>query len=76
MATADVNAWIRSLGIDRTSHCFRHALIDRLLNADISEKLAERLTGHSKKTIHDRYGSGFTLQKYADALAKIALPIP
>jgi hypothetical protein len=49
-------------------------MIDRLLNADISEKLAMRLTGHAKGTIHDKYGSGFTLQKYADALAKVVLP--
>jgi integrase len=74
LATERVNGWIRSLGIDRTSHCFRHAMIDRLLNADISEKLAMRLTGHAKGTIHDKYGSGFTLQKYADALAKVVLP--
>jgi integrase len=74
LADYDVNGWIRSLGIDRTSHCFRHSMIDRLLNADISATLAERLTGHSKRTIHDKYGSGFTLQKYAAALAKVALP--
>jgi integrase len=73
-ATEEVNDWIRSLGIDRTSHSFRHSIIDRLLNADISEKLALRLTGHSKRTIHDKYGSGFALEKYRDALATICLP--
>jgi integrase len=57
-ATADVNSWIRSLGIDRTSHSFRHSIVDRLLNEDISEKLALRLTGHAKQSIHDKYSYG------------------
>jgi integrase len=71
-----VNSWIRSLGIDRTSHSFRHSIVDRLLNEDISEKLALRLTGHAKQSIHDKYGSGFLLQKYAAALDRVILPVP
>lgn len=74
LAAEYVNDWIRGLGIDRTSHSFRHALIDRLLNADVSDTLAKRLTGHSPPGIHDKYGSGPSLKRYSDALDKVVLP--
>jgi hypothetical protein len=49
-------------------------MIDRLLNADVSDTLAKRLTGHSSQTIHDKYGSGPSLERYSAALDKITLP--
>jgi integrase len=59
-----VNKWIfKTLGIPKTSHSFRHAMKDRLRNAEVSEELAKALMGHGSRSVADSYGLGFTLQR-------------
>jgi integrase len=72
-AEATINKWIRSLGINKTSHSFRHALADRLRNEGASDELRRSIGGWSKQSIDEKYGSGHNLRRKHDILAKIAI---
>jgi integrase len=55
----------------KTTHSFRHALKDRLRNAGVSEELSKAILGHGTMSISDRYGSGFSLERKAEALDRL-----
>jgi integrase len=75
-ASATINKWLsHKLGLPRTTHSFRHAMKDRLRDAGIARDLVEELMGHGSRSVADSYGVGFSLQRKAEALAKVALPI-
>lgn len=68
-ASASVNKWIRSVGITKTSHSFRHTVISLFREAGIPRDLWEEVTGHSGQRISDGYGAGVSNSKKYNALA-------
>jgi integrase len=70
-----VNKWIRSLGIPKSTHSFRHSMKDLLRDAGVARDMAEALLGHGSRSIADSYGSGFTIQRKSEALQLVAIQI-
>jgi integrase len=70
-AAATVNKFFRALGMTKTTHSFRHALKDLFRNSGIPEEMSKAILGHGTLSIADRYGTGFTLQRKAEALASL-----
>jgi integrase len=69
-ASNAINLWLRRLGIDKTIHSARHYMKDALRDAEVHEEMAKALMGHGSRSVADSYGSGFTLQRKAEALGK------
>ena len=74
-AEATMNKWIRSLGIDKTSHSFRHSMADRLRNEGATDELRRSIGGWSKQSIDEKYGAGHSLQAKQALLMKIAIKL-
>lgn len=68
-ASASVNKWIKSLGIQKTSHSFRHSVISLFREAGIPRDLWEEITGHSGQRISDGYGHAVSNAKKLNALS-------
>ena len=68
-ASASVNKWIRSVGITKTSHSFRHSVISLFREAGIPRDLWEEITGHSGQRISDGYGHSVSNVKKLNALS-------
>ena len=68
-ASASVNKWIKSLGIQKTSHSFRHSVISLFREAGIPRDLWEEITGHSGQRISDGYGHSVSNAKKLNALS-------
>ena len=68
------NKWLReSLGIEKSTHSFRHAMKDRLRDAGVREEVQRALMGHEgSRSVADGYGSGFTLVRLREAMHKVA----
>jgi integrase len=59
-ATKLLGPWIRSLGIAgriQPSHGWRHRFLALCRQYEVAEKIADRLTGHTPKTVGARYGT-------------------
>jgi integrase len=70
-ASASLNKWLARLtGTSKTTHCFRHAMKDRLRAAGIPEDIQKALLGHGSRTVADGYGSGYPLEHLQEALRK------
>jgi integrase len=52
-------------------HSFRHQFKDFALEAGISERVADQITGHAPTTVGGRYGSGVRLPALASFLHRI-----
>ena len=72
-ASASLNKWIRSLGIDKTTHELRHTMRDRLRQANAPKSIQDAVGGWGKEDIGDNYGLGFGLKQLKDWLDKIVL---
>ena len=76
-AGASVNKWIKSLGLTKTSHSFRHSIISLLREAGVPRDLREEITGHEGQRISDNYGERVSIKrKYSvldGALASLTL---
>jgi integrase len=70
-ASASVNKWIKSLGIAKTSHSFRHSVISFFRDSDIPRDLWEEITGHSGQRISDGYGTGVSHARKYEALSNV-----
>ena len=68
-ASASVNKWIRSVGVTKTSHSFRHSVISLFREAGIPRDLWEEITGHSGQRISDGYGHAVSNAKKLNALS-------
>lgn len=70
-----VNQYLSSAGLRETEkhsfYCLRHSFSDRVLNADVDERIRRDLMGHTLNGV--RYGSGGRLDKVYDLLKPIAL---
>ena len=75
-ASNALNKWLRSLeGVsrDKTTHCFRHAMRDRLRAAQVPHDVQEAIGGWGTRTIGQGYGNGYPLQVLAEHLVKLRL---
>ena len=76
-ASNTLNKWLRSLeGVsrDKTTHCFRHAMRDRLRAAQVPHDIQEAIGGWGTRTIGQGYGNGYPLQVLTEHMRKIVLP--
>lgn len=74
-ASNTANDWIRSLGIDRTTHSLRHSLRDRLRNCGAPKSIQDAVGGWSREDVGDKYGLGYELVQLKTWLDKVALAI-
>jgi integrase len=74
-ASAAVNKWIRSMGITKTTHSFRHSVISLFREAGTPRDLWEEITGHSGQRISDGYGVGVSHARKHEALSKSLRPL-
>lgn len=73
-ASNTLNKWLRSLaGVssDKTTHCFRHAMRDRLRAAQVPHDIQEAIGGWGTRTTGQGYGNGYPLQVLAEHMHKI-----
>jgi integrase len=68
-ASAAVNKRLEKWGI--TSHCFRHAMKDRLREVGCPKDIRDAIQGHASSDIADTYGMGHTLQTMKKWLEKV-----
>jgi hypothetical protein len=73
-ASATLNKWIRSLGIDKTTHELRLTMRDRLRQANAPKSIQEdSVGGWGKEDIGDNYGFGYGLEQLKGWLDKVVL---
>lgn len=73
--SATANKYIKSLGIDKTTHSLRHSMRDLLRDADVTTDIAHEIGGWGHQVIGDRYGKGFSLIVKQKALLDAIKPI-
>lgn len=69
-ASAALNKWMRAAGVDRTTHCFRHTMRDRLRNVNAPKDIQDAVGGWGKTTIGEKYGEGYMLTMLQGWMAK------
>ena len=75
-ASQTINKWIRkSMHINKTTHCFRHSMVDLLRNANIPKEQREEICGHGRQTMNDTYGAGRGREMKLKMLKKALKPI-
>ena len=71
----DLNEAYRERGWERvTNHVTRHTFIDALREAGVGDDLRRELVGQGRGSVHESYGSGFSLKQKLAALQKVVLP--
>ena len=73
--SATANKYIKSLGIDKTTHSLRHSMRDLLRDAQVTADIAHEIGGWGHQVIGDRYGKGFSLIVKQKALLEATKPI-
>jgi integrase len=73
-ASNAVNKWIRSLGMEHTSHELRHTMADRLRAVQCAKDIRYAIDGHARQDEGDGYGEGYDLKVKVEWLLKVALP--
>jgi integrase len=67
-----INNEIKSLSqTNKTSHCFRHSLRDRLREIDCPSELIDSIGGWAYGNVGQQYGEGYSLRKKKEWLNKI-----
>lgn len=72
-ASNALNKWLRSLeGVssDKTTHCFRHAMRDRLRAAQVPHDIQEAIGGWGTRTIGQGYGNGYPLKVLSEHMKR------
>lgn len=72
-ASNAANKFIRSSGMNHTTHEFRHTLADRLRNSGCPKDVRYSIDGHAAQDIGDTYGEGHSLEVKRQWLDKVAL---
>lgn len=72
-ASAAVNKRLKRWGL--TSHSFRHAMTDRLKNADVTQDVRDEIKGHGSGKMDAYYGKGRALRKKQESLLKVAISV-
>jgi integrase len=71
-AANTLNKWLKKLlNGSKTTHCFRHTLKDRMIQAEIPEPIQEVIGGWGSRTITQGYGEGYRIEKLHEHLKKI-----
>lgn len=73
--SAAAKAFIRSLGINKTSYSARHTVRTMLDRADIPEYLIDSIGGWGRPSIGRGYGEGHSLEQKFQALTKSLGPV-
>ena len=69
-----VNAWLKAtLNVDKTSHCFRHTLRDRLRAVGATEAVQDDVGGWGARSVGQRYGDGYQMKLLHEYLDKAAI---
>lgn len=68
-----INKWLKKLA-GKTSHSFRHSLLDRLRDSGCPIDAAQQAVGHGPQTITRGYGKGYSLEKLRGYLDAAKLP--
>ena len=75
--TAPLGVWIRSLELDHKNkspnHAFRHTFKTTVVNAGVSEDIADVLQGHTRQGVSRRYLK-YEMKQLLDAVSKISIP--
>lgn len=72
-ASNALNDWIRSRGIDNTTHSFRHSMRDRLRNVNANKEIQDAVGGWGKIDMGEKYGQGYALKLLKEWLDKVML---
>jgi integrase len=72
-ASATLNKWIKSLGIERTTHELRHTIRDRLRNVGAPKDIQDAVGGWGKEDIGDKYGLGYGLEQLKGWMDKMVI---
>lgn len=72
LASAMLMKRLRRIVTDKkkTMHSLRHRMKDLLRNTDCPEPLSLAILGHSRNTIAENYGSGYSLEKMREAMTR------
>jgi len=65
-----VNSWLESRGFAFTSHSLRHAMKDRLVNANATKQTQDAILGHAREDVGDEYGRGSMLARLQNFLER------
>jgi integrase len=69
-ASATLNKRMRSLGIDKTCHCLRHTMRDRLRAIECPSELMNMIGGWTTGDVGSKYGKGYPLSVKRDWLQR------
>lgn len=72
-ASATLNKWLQSLGIDKTTHELRHTMRDRLRHVNAPKPIQDAVGGWGREDVGDTYGLGYGLEHLKGWLDKIVL---
>lgn len=73
-ASNTINKWIEArLGVNKTTHEFRHTIRDRLRNVGAPKDIQDAVGGWGKEDIGDKYGLGYGLEQLKMWLDKVVL---
>lgn len=72
-ASAALNKWIGSLGIDKTTHELRHTMRDRLRHAHAPKPIQDAVGGWGREDVGDTYGLGYGLEHLKGWLDKVVV---
>lgn len=67
-ASACLNKYIRTLGINKSIHCLRHSMRDMLRDAEVTKDVIDSIGGWSSGDIGSLYGRGYSLRVKKGAL--------
>lgn len=70
-ASATLNKWMNTLGLNKTTHELRHTMRDRLRNANVPTSEIDAIGGWGKSLAKDNYGEGWTLEFMQGLLQRI-----
>jgi integrase len=71
-ASAAIGKWLKSIGVKKSAHSFRHTIRDRLRDADAPKEIQDAVGGWSRQEIGEQYGEGHTLSKLAKYLRRLS----
>lgn len=73
-AANTINKWLQTVtNTDKTSHCFRHAMRDRLRHVGAPSDIQDAIGGWGSRTVGMGYGEGYRLEQLKGYLDKVVL---
>lgn len=73
-ASNTINKWIRAtLHVNKTTHCLRHTMKDRLRHYNVPEEIQHAIGGWGRQTVPQGYGEGHALGQLKENLERIVL---